>query len=217
MKALGLMEFRGYVPAIEGLDTALKAANVGLLRCSKDGGGLVSVFITGDVGAVNAAIAAVQGTLPQEELLETSVIPRPAEQVAQLLENMPRAPKAPEPSSGAPSAAKAEESSGDASPEAAPKALPHLTQQSEGNDLPMHQGPDGGTAPEAQPSSDPLAELEEELLKEEKAVREKLSSMTLKELRAAALSMRIEGWSAEKIKKAPRQKLIAAIMREQER
>ena len=66
-------------------------------------------------------------------------------------------------------------------------------------------------------AADPLSELEDELRREETAVKEKLSSMTLKELRAAAISMHIEGWSAEKIKKAPRQKLIAAIMREQER
>lgn len=217
MKALGLMEFRGYVPAIEGLDTALKAANVSLLRCSKDGGGLISVFVTGDVGAVNAAVSAVQGTISSGELLESSVIPRPAAQVAQLLEGMPRSPIAPQPSPTKSAGTQPAGPSEEASSEETPKALPHLTQETEENALPMRHEAGAGKKPGAGAAADPLSELEDELRREETAVKEKLSSMTLKELRAAAVSMHIEGWSAEKIKKAPRQKLIAAIMREQER
>lgn len=51
MKALGLIEVRGMVPAVEALDSALKAANVNRLDVVKVGGGLVSVLIEGDVGA----------------------------------------------------------------------------------------------------------------------------------------------------------------------
>ena len=49
MKALGLIEVRGMVPAVEALDSALKAANVNRLDVVKVGGGLVSVLIEGDV------------------------------------------------------------------------------------------------------------------------------------------------------------------------
>ena len=60
MKALGLIEVRGMVPAVEALDSALKAANVNRLDVVKVGGGLVSVLIEGDVGAVRAAVDAAQ-------------------------------------------------------------------------------------------------------------------------------------------------------------
>ena len=82
MKALGLIEVRGMVPAVEALDSALKAANVNRLDVVKVGGGLVSVLIEGDVGAVDAAQAAAEkiGTV-----ISTHVIPRPAEDVTQMI------------------------------------------------------------------------------------------------------------------------------------
>ena len=54
MKALGMIEVYGRVGAIEGLDSALKAANVSLVNMIRVGGGLTSVFVEGDVGAVKA-------------------------------------------------------------------------------------------------------------------------------------------------------------------
>ena len=56
MKALGMIEVEGYLAAVEALDTALKAANVHTCKVSLVTGGLVSVFVSGDVGAVKAAI-----------------------------------------------------------------------------------------------------------------------------------------------------------------
>lgn len=55
MKALGMIEVYGRVGAIEGLDSALKAANVSLVNMIRVGGGLTSVFVEGDVGAVKAS------------------------------------------------------------------------------------------------------------------------------------------------------------------
>lgn len=192
MKALGLMEFRGYVPAVEGLDIALKAANVELLRASRDGGGLVSVLVTGDVGAVKAAISAVLGTVSSGELLASSVIPRPASDTAQMLEGMPRSPIAPRPS---------------------PKVLPEEPPVSPAEQPAAELVPvPVSTAPAVTPPPDNA-----HAHKEAAAEKDRLGTMTLKELRAAAASMHIEGWSAEKIKKASRLKLIAAIMREQEK
>ena len=56
MKALGMIETRGIVGAIEALDSMVKSANVEVLGMKEVGGGLVSVFVQGDVGAVKAAV-----------------------------------------------------------------------------------------------------------------------------------------------------------------
>lgn len=58
MRALGLIEVMGLVGAIEAADAALKAANVTLLQVTKVGSGIMTVEITGDVGAVTAAVEA---------------------------------------------------------------------------------------------------------------------------------------------------------------
>ena len=58
--ALGMIETRGLVPALEAADAMVKAANVELIATERPGGGLVSVIVRGDVGAVkDAADAAV--------------------------------------------------------------------------------------------------------------------------------------------------------------
>ncbi|MDF2929148.1 MAG: hypothetical protein K0Q75_1386 [Anaerospora sp.] len=56
MLALGLLETRGLVPAIEAADVMLKAAQVELIGRTLTGGGLVTITVTGDVGAVKAAV-----------------------------------------------------------------------------------------------------------------------------------------------------------------
>ena len=58
MNALGMIETYGYLAAVEALDSALKAANVSLVDVTKVKGGLVTVMVEGDVGAVKAAIDA---------------------------------------------------------------------------------------------------------------------------------------------------------------
>ncbi len=86
LEALGLIETRGLVPAIEAADAMVKAANVTLIGSEKVGGGLVTVMVRGDVGAVKAATDA--GAVAAEkvgELLSVHVIPRPHEDVEQLL------------------------------------------------------------------------------------------------------------------------------------
>ncbi|MHC1750189.1 MAG: BMC domain-containing protein [Cellulosilyticaceae bacterium] len=81
-KALGLIEVIGYVPAIEAADSALKAANVKLLGVDKVDGGIMTVKITGDVGAVNAAVAAASSSAAKIGTLRAShVIPRVQEDV----------------------------------------------------------------------------------------------------------------------------------------
>lgn len=60
MKALGLIELLGYVPAVVALDTALKTAEVSFQQISKIDKGIVSLTVTGDVSAVQAAMDALQ-------------------------------------------------------------------------------------------------------------------------------------------------------------
>ena len=77
-EALGMVETRGLVAAIEAADAMLKAANVVLVGTEKIGSGLVSVMVRGDVGAVNAAVQAGGTTAAKlGEIIATHVIPRP--------------------------------------------------------------------------------------------------------------------------------------------
>ena len=85
-QALGLIETRGLVAAIEAADAMLKAANVELVGTEKIGSGLVSVMVRGDVGAVKAAVeagATAAGNLG--EIIATHVIPRPHTDVEKIL------------------------------------------------------------------------------------------------------------------------------------
>lgn len=56
--AVGIIETRGYIPAIEAADAMLKSAHVTLAGMKKVGSGLVSIIVRGDVGAVQAATEA---------------------------------------------------------------------------------------------------------------------------------------------------------------
>ena len=58
MEALGMVETRGLVAAIEAADAMAKAANVRLIGSEKIGSGLVTIMVRGDVGAVKAAVEA---------------------------------------------------------------------------------------------------------------------------------------------------------------
>lgn len=84
--ALGLIETRGLVGAIEAADSMVKAANVALLGTEKIGGGLVTVMVTGDVGAVKAAVDAGAAAAKRVgELVSVHVIPRPHEETSKIL------------------------------------------------------------------------------------------------------------------------------------
>ncbi len=85
-QALGMVETRGLVAAIEAADAMLKAANVELVGTEKIGSGLVSVMVRGDVGAVKAAVES--GTAAAQrlgEIIATHVIPRPHSDVEKIL------------------------------------------------------------------------------------------------------------------------------------
>ena len=78
--ALGMLETYGLIAAIEGLDASVKAANVTLCGFKYVTGGLVTFFVTGDVGATKAAIAAGEIAASKVgKVISSHVIPRPAE------------------------------------------------------------------------------------------------------------------------------------------
>ena len=88
MQALGLIETKGLLAAVEAADTMVKSADVSIIEKTYVGGGLVTIVVTGDVGAVKAAIeagvAAVK-KLNQESLVSEHVIPRPHEELESII------------------------------------------------------------------------------------------------------------------------------------
>ena len=84
--ALGMVEAKGLVGSIEAADAMVKAANVHLIGKERVGGGLVTVMVRGDVGAVKAAVEAGGAAAKRVgELVSVHVIPRPHEEVEAIL------------------------------------------------------------------------------------------------------------------------------------
>lgn len=86
--ALGMIETRGLVAAIEAADAMVKAASVTLVSQTKSGGGLVATLVRGEVGAVKAATDA--GSVAANkvgEVVSVHVIPRPHDELEAILAN----------------------------------------------------------------------------------------------------------------------------------
>ena len=85
-EALGMIETRGYVAAVEGADAMVKAANVQLVGQKQIGSGLVTMLVRGDVGAVKAAVdAGAAAANNVGEVVSTHVIPRPHPDIEKIL------------------------------------------------------------------------------------------------------------------------------------
>lgn len=86
-EALGMIETKGFVAAVEAADAMVKAANVVLVGREYIGAGYVTVFVRGDVGAVKAATdAGAAAARRVGELVSVHVIPRPHKELEQVLE-----------------------------------------------------------------------------------------------------------------------------------
>ncbi|MFV0449485.1 MAG: ethanolamine utilization microcompartment protein EutM [Vibrio sp.] len=86
MNALGMVETKGLVGAIEAADAMVKSANVELVGREQVGSGLVTVMVRGDVGAVKAATdAGAAAANKVGELVSVHVIPRPHHEVEKVL------------------------------------------------------------------------------------------------------------------------------------
>lgn len=204
MEALGLIELYGYVPAVEALDAALKAANVRLESVSKVTAGLVSVFVTGDVGAVKAAVDAAAAAAERVgKVVSVHVIPRPAKDVWGILGDgegkaPPKAPAEPEPLPEA-EAERREEApeAAEAPEEIAPDAAPV---------------PDEEDEAEADEASADLNKAEMKIL-----TTEEMEEMTVADLRTAARTLGITTLSKREIRDAKREDLIRAIQDSQQK
>ena len=86
LEALGMIETKGFVGAVEAADAMVKAANVQLLGKEYIGAGYVTIFVRGDVGAVKAATdAGAAAARRVGELISVHVIPRPHAEVENVL------------------------------------------------------------------------------------------------------------------------------------
>ncbi|MEI7732547.1 MAG: BMC domain-containing protein [Verrucomicrobiota bacterium] len=79
-EALGMIETKGYIGAVEASDAMVKAANVTLVKTIPIGGGLITVFCKGDVGSVKAAVdAGSKAAGKVGELVSSHILARPHE------------------------------------------------------------------------------------------------------------------------------------------
>ena len=86
LEALGMIETKGFVGAVEAADAMVKAANVQLLGKEYIGAGFVTVTVRGDVGAVKAATdAGAAAARRVGELVSVHVIPNPHDEVEKIL------------------------------------------------------------------------------------------------------------------------------------
>ena len=86
LEALGMVETKGFIGAVEAADAMVKAANVQLIGKEYIGAGYVTIFVRGDVGAVKAATdAGAAAARRVGELISVHVIPRPHGEVERVL------------------------------------------------------------------------------------------------------------------------------------
>ena len=86
LQALGMIETKGLLASIEAADEMVKSANVTLIGKEHVGGGLVTVMVRGDVGAVKASVDAGAAAAERVgELVSIHVIPRPHDEVEGIL------------------------------------------------------------------------------------------------------------------------------------
>ncbi len=85
-RALGFIETKGFIGAVEAADTMLKAASVSLVGYKKTGSGYIAVMVRGDVGAVKAAVDAGKAAAARiAEVISTSVIASPHADMDQMI------------------------------------------------------------------------------------------------------------------------------------
>ncbi len=89
-QALGFVETMGLVAATEAADAMIKSANVHLVSKQQVGGGLITIIVAGDVGAVQAAVDAGSAAAGRVgRVVSAHVIPRPADEIPDMLERPP--------------------------------------------------------------------------------------------------------------------------------
>lgn len=185
MNALGMIETRGLVASIEAADAMVKAASVTLISKTHVGGGLVTVMVEGDVGAVKAATDAGAAAAERVgELISVHVIPRPAADVAHILDRRPEPKPEPEPEPPAPEPEPEPEV-----PETEPEEAAHTEEMKE-----------------EQPEEAPAEKMDLSEL-----TPEALGKMTVAKLRIVARELGTTGMSRRDIRFAKKENLIERI------
>lgn len=86
-QALGMIETRSLVAAIQAADTMVKSADVKIVDLNYVGSGIISVIVSGEVAAVQAAVSNGTGAAESlAEIISTNVIPRPHDEVGKILD-----------------------------------------------------------------------------------------------------------------------------------
>ncbi len=192
MQALGMIEVYGYLTAVEALDSALKAANVSRLGVEKVRGGLVTVLVEGDVGAVKAAMDASAAAAERVgTVISVHVIPRPADDVTRMLKGG-KEPEEPTPPT---------------SPEPEEPSEPEIS--SEPDTLSEPEAPVEPEAP-AEPESEPAKAEEAEKAPQDVTVEE-MQTMGVDALRRLARALEIKNMTRAEIRFAKKQELIQKI------
>lgn len=185
MNALGMIETRGLVASIEAADAMVKAASVTLISKTHVGGGLVTVMVEGDVGAVKAATDAGAAAAERVgELISVHVIPRPAADVAHILDRRPEPKPEPEPEPPAPE------------PEPEPEVLEPEPEEAAHTEEMKEEQPEEVNAEKMD-----LSEL----------TPEALGKMTVAKLRIVARELGTTGMSRRDIRFAKKEDLIERI------
>lgn len=210
MKALGMIETKGLVAAIEAADAMVKAANVSLQCKEHVGGGLVTVMVRGDVGAVKAATDAGAAAAERVgELISVHVIPRPHTELEEILGELPP-----------PDAGPAPEPPAEEPPAAEPEVTPEPQEPEEPVQSAPEPEPEPAPAEEVQPEEEPQAETPEAPGEPEKAAPsvsleeltdEALEAMPVVQLRVVARSLNVESMTRREIRDAKKGPLLAAI------
>ena len=185
MQALGMIEVYGYLTAVEALDSALKAANVSRLGVEKVRGGLETVLVEGDVGAVKAAMDASAAAAERVgTVISVHVIPRPADDVTRMLKggNAPEEPTPPEPEQ---------------------PSEPEVPSEPETPAKPEPEAP-------AEPKSEPVKAEEPEKAPQDVTVEE-MQTMGVDALRRLARALEIKNMTRAEIRFAKKQELIQKI------
>ena len=93
-KSIGIIETKGFTPLVVAADTAVKAASVDIVEWRKVGSGFVSIVIEGEVAAVRSAVdAAIDAASRVGEVVSSTVIARPAEELITTFETPKKAKK----------------------------------------------------------------------------------------------------------------------------
>ena len=225
MKALGMIETRGLVAAIEAADAMVKAANVTLTCKEQIGGGLVTVMVRGDVGAVKAATDAGAAAAERVgELISVHVIPRPHQELEPMLAG-------PDERQGEPDTSLKTEPEEETKPQETEekpempletREEPEASQETEEEEAPQEtEGPETfQVIEEAEVPQETEREPEQETKEEpgteedspmEEYTEEILAGMSVVKLRDVARKLKVDNMSKRDIRFAKKQELLEKI------